>query len=186
MKSIEWAINFYLWLKAIFDSTFQLWQDWIYFYLKDENFMFNAAKYKLFKEYKTSQANKYYRNAIVKYIINDIRTKIFWLQPLNFKMWFQIWGVWYNPENENIKADVWELEDPEKLENDNQDKEILEDTNLDDNQAQQEKRISTIQDKLKEYKEKWSLYHKLLYLLLVRKEKIRNLKFEDLQKNKNI
>jgi hypothetical protein len=194
-------LEFYSNVKEIFDETFE--PRWFYYLLKDENFYYNEEKYKLFKEYKISQAERYLKNAIKKYISDIIKRELYWLKIEN--KWLEIENDDENNsnwKNKNIEEEIsqdldkeLENEDKEDLNNENEliwiDDEINEDeekNNINkkenDNENLNNLWVKSLLDKVKQYKEKWWLKNIILAKLEKKIYDFRTTFYDDLIKNK--
>ena len=202
---IKAILQFYSWVKEIFNETFE--ERWYYYILKDENFYLNEEKYKLFKEYKISQAERYLKNWIKKYISDIIREKLYWIKT-NLDKWLEIQEDNLDNEN-NSNINIKNKEFDDKLENDLEkdleSEEIIDEDEwlelnwLDNNEKNdneiekikwnkwninQNIWVKSILDRAKNYKEKWWIKNIILAKLEKEIYKFRTMSIADLN-NKN-
>ena len=195
LKTVTSAIAFFRWIQQIFNNTFE--KKWIYYHFKNPEDLYNQLIMKLFKEYKISTADRYYRNSIAKNLINEFRTRIFWLSPLSYWQWINVNWVEFTTENKDI--DWISNQEDNNLEKDSAiDKDIepdaeIQQTDQQENQNKQQeydennppimtpnqqKMLSSMK-RIEEFKQKWSLFHSILASLEIEKMNIRNKKVED-------
>jgi len=188
-NSIVYAmLKFYIYTKELFNETFE--SKWYYYVLKDKNFIFNEEKLKLFKEYKISQAERYLKNSIKKFIWNIIREKLYWIKIKEEDNKIDYW----KESNKNQVNDVWEeiynqlweeLNDKEWLDEDDYWLEDNNDWNEDDMWvSKMRKWLDKQLERIKELKEKWWLKNELLAKLEYEIYKLRKTTFEDFMKAK--
>jgi len=176
VKSISNAmLSYYTYVKEMFDETFE--SKWAYYTLIDEWYILNEEKNKLFKEYKISQAERYLKNAIKKFIVQTIKEKFYWIKVKN---WNNL-NVDYNEENnvdENLEKEISENEsDNDDININDENEDILENKNL---------KNSKLLNKIEKLKKQWWLKNNIQAKIEYEIYKFKTLKFEDTKKFKII